>query len=137
MSQSIPPLAANHSKILTISAQLQWNPSQILLEAGQAYRFEMLHVTRWKDGGIDQIDPTQGFTRWYLSPFNWLRRYPQANWFVLIGAIGENPSTFFPINQPVMEYTATATGEFRCFANDAPFAYGNNVGTLTLKVTHL
>jgi hypothetical protein len=89
------------------------------------------------DPKIQDIKPIQGYYLWYLTLFAELRRFPQANWFALIGAIGKDRNTFFPIGQTPMKYTPTTTGEFLCFANDAPFAYGNNSGQLTLQITRL
>lgn len=137
MTKDVQPLLPGQFKTLMVSAEHKWNPARILFEEGSTYRLEILWVPHWKDGCIDDIDPTQGFTRWYLSPFRWSRRYPSAPWFVLIGAVGYSAKHFFPINQSPLEYTAMATGEFACFVNDSLFAYGNNEGTLDLKITRL
>ena len=139
MTQTAQPLNIGQSKEYSANAKEKWNPksAQVLLEEGKAYRVEILDVVQWDDNGIHAIPPTEGFNKWYLSPFWFLRRYQAAPWFMLIGAIGQNSKHFFPINQSPLNYTATATGDFFCFANDAPFAYGNNKGSLTLRITRL
>ncbi len=137
MSNAPFPITVANPQKFTVFAKPTWNRSQILVEAGQTYRLEILQVTQWQDAWIQNIDPTQGYRLWYLAPLAGLRRFPQANWFALIGAIGKDRNTFFPIDQTPMKYIPTTTGEFLCFANDAPFAYGNNSGQLTLQITRL
>ena len=139
MSQTAQPLDIDQSIEYPVDAKEKWNPkpAQILFEEGNTYRIEIVHMKQWDDGSVPQIPPTKGFNKWYLSPFWFVRRYRAAPWFMLIGAIGQNSQHLFPINQSPLDYTATATGEFFCFANDAPFAYRNNEGRLTLRVTRL
>ena len=133
MSPNTQPLKPNESKTLSVSAREQWNSSHILFEKDIEYGLEIIKVHRWDDNGIKNIEPMEGFTRWYLPPF--LRRYPAADWFVLVGAVGRTRKHFFVINQKPLLYTPKVTGEFFCFANDSWFAYGNNVGSLELKIT--
>ncbi|MEM7772290.1 MAG: hypothetical protein AAF327_17475 [Cyanobacteria bacterium P01_A01_bin.37] len=134
MAQSAQALNSEETKILAVSAKERWNPSQILLEKGVTYQITITEIPHWEDGGITPIDPTEGFMRWYLIPFEGLRRYPAAKWFVLIGSVGRNKQHFFPISQSPLSYTATATGEFFCFANDVWIAYDNNKGSLGLEI---
>ncbi|MEM9807094.1 MAG: hypothetical protein AAF959_17650 [Cyanobacteria bacterium P01_D01_bin.56] len=139
MSQTAKSLNVSQSIEYPVDAKEKWNPqqAQILFERGKTYQIEIVDVIQWDDNGIREIDPIEGFDRWYLSLFRFVRRYRVAPLFMLIGAIGKNSKHFFPISQSPLKYTATETGDFFCFANDAPFAYGNNKGRLTLKVTRL
>ena len=54
----------------------------------------------------------------------------------MIGAIGQNQATSFPIDlhNPV---PVSTDGVLRCYTNDLPFTYGNNSGFLKLTVNRI
>ena len=60
-----------------------------------------------------------------------------VNWFALIGAIGKNETTAFPIGDTLQNWRATGMGEVTCFANDVWVAYFNNHRSITLTVTRI
>jgi hypothetical protein len=64
------------------------------------------------------------------------RRVPTANWFALIGTLNGRDDTAFVIGRQ-LEYTADASARLVCFANDVPWAYWNNFGSVTLTITRL
>lgn len=73
----------------------------------------------------------------YLKFFSFLKRFPKANWYVLVGSIGKDKRTFFKIGEGLKNYRPPKNDEFYCFANDAEGFYGNNKGKLILKISCL
>jgi len=119
-------------EISGIDAAKRWNRTGLVIESGVTYRFDVIEVNGWRDGGID-TDP-DGYEKLHLLPFFPLRRYPLGRWLKLIGAVGTSAWDYFPIGMGCTRHGAAA-GELYCFANDASFRYHNNDGQLTLKVT--
>ncbi len=80
-------------------------------------------------------DPLTTFEEWIFGLMEPLRRSPSHDWFYLMGSVGaENEPDPFPVGvgttiKPIVE------GEFCSFANDLSFKYGNNRGSLKLKIT--
>lgn len=137
LDSSMPyPIRLDPGKTLqaAIFAQPKWNDTRVEIHKGETYRFEATGT--WYDASIcchanGYPSRSLGFRiteRW--------RRYPQGNWFALIGAIGQNEATSFPIDlqNPV---PVPADGVLHCYANDLPFAYGNNSGCLKLTITRI
>jgi hypothetical protein len=115
-----------------IPSNVHASATGVELEKGGAYQFVVVEVDGWQDGHVPC--DAAGHDIWYLRLFRFKRRVPDANWLALIGTIdGEDP---FVIGMRA-DYTPSRTGQLICFANDAGFAYGNNKGTVKLKVTRL
>jgi hypothetical protein len=117
----------------TIKAKSKWNDTGYQLSAGKQYRFKA--TGEWIDGGI--VTTAVGFEKFYLKPFEWMRRFPNAKWFSVIGAIDKKESTKFDIGRFIEQgetYTATINGTLFCFANDVSIAYGNNKGEIELEI---
>jgi hypothetical protein len=64
----------------------------------------------------------------------WARRDRSADWFALVGAVGERRDTQFVIGCD-REYQPRRDGRLFCFANDVQIAYVNNSGSVELTVT--
>lgn len=114
---------------VTIRADQHWNNTGVQLDAGIEY--ELLARGEWTDWLI-RTD-ADGFSRWYLRPFERRRRAPDQPWFKLMGAVGEDPARLFPIGRGC-RIRPEVSGILHCFANDVPSAYGNNKGTLELEI---
>jgi hypothetical protein len=125
-------LAPGESHEFEVFAREVWNPSGIEMEEGASYRFEVIGYQDWNDWSIE-TNP-DGYSRWWLWPFTWLRRLPDANWFQLVGAIGRSRDGYFKIGKGATE-RAARSGPLHCFANDVRGMYWNNRGRLTLRVT--
>ena len=69
-----------------------------------------------------------------MEPF---RRFPEAKWFALIGAVDDNDDELFVIGQAGTQYTPATSGQFCPFANDLKRMYGNNDGFLYVTVERL
>src|SRR5262249_26085531 len=112
----------------------KWNHTGIRMEMGQ--RYLMTAEGEWIDLFL-KYGPEGGPSRFsYLRLFEHQRRIATADWFALCGAVDENEATQFVIGAG-REYTAPATGELTCFANDVPggFFLFNNRGSVELHVT--
>lgn len=117
-----------------IAARNIWNDTRIIMKKGEQYHFEASGA--WKD--LSTICNADG----YESPSilfrstEWLRRFPKANWFALIGSTSHSQKNFFEIGHKAT-ITIEKEGLFSCFANDLRFMYGNNSGEIELIIKRL
>lgn len=119
--------------MVQIKAIKKWNQTPYLLTKDKRYKFSA--TGQWIDWYI--TTDAKGFEKIWLKPFEPLRRFPNAKWFSLIGAIDRDRSTQFDIGLLVdnqKTYIATKNGILYCFANDVSLAYSNNKGSIDLKV---
>ena len=132
------------SRTCTVLAELRYNWSGVRLEAGKTYTVEVLPGDQtWQDGGIEC-----GADGWETEQLPWLkeklvglfednRRVPEANWFELIGAEGDeddDKSKLFRVGKRV-EHTAKSDADLYLFANDLKSKYDNNEGFLKVTIT--
>ncbi len=143
--RSLRPLKRNKSITVPVFAHQFHNRTGVLLERGREYEFEVVADQTWRDGGIDcdadGWDRDHPDIRWVkdlairaMEPF---RRHPDANWFHLIGAIGDLDEEIFSIGQGPVRHTPGRSDEFCPFANDLKRMYSNNDGSIAVKVTRL
>ena len=125
-------LPGQSAEIPGISAARRWNRTELLLEAGVVYTFEVVSFTAWRDNSRE-TDPN-GYSSLARIPFIPLRRHPFAKWMKLIGVAGMSAADYFPIGMKTRRRIRSA-GELYCFANDTSFWYKDNEGELTLRVT--
>lgn len=135
-------LAPGESERCRVLAAPLYNWSGVRLEQGARYRIEVPGEQRWSDGGIEC-----GADGWTSEQLPWVqekivnafesrRRLPAANWFELVGALGDEDDTLFRIGRGT-EYTAAASADLYLFANDLRSRYANNAGDLTVTITRL
>jgi hypothetical protein len=122
----------SESRTVQVCARERWNDTGIDLRRGEAYLMQA--AGHWRDR--DKKTDAGGYDskKLALRLTTWLRRCPRAPWFALIGALAADRKSFFVIGRRC-EYRARDDGRLRCFANDVPFAYGNNHGSIELTVT--
>jgi hypothetical protein len=115
--------------MVTVDSRRKWNDTGTDLIQGKQYRYRA--TGSWQDWYI--VCDANGYSRWMLWLFGWMRRVPVAHWFQLIGVVDKAMS--HPIRMGTEgTFTAPASGRLWVFANDAAFAYGNNTGTIELQV---
>lgn len=114
---------------VNVFARPKWNATGVVLVAGEEYRLTVQYGV-WRDWFVTTT--ANGFRKWYLRPFEFMRRAKKDNWLTLMGAIDRRPETVFRIGAS-WHGRAQIGGELTCFANDAPFAYANNSGSVILK----
>ncbi len=136
-------LAEGESKTFTVRALEQYSWSGVRLEAGGHYAFVVGDGAQWTDDDI--VCGPEGWETeqlpWYKEPIvellEWRRRCAKANWFELIGTLGDDEEDFFRIGRggEDLTYRAPDDGELFAFANDLRTMYGNNHGQIEVKVT--
>jgi uncharacterized protein (DUF2235 family) len=127
-------LQPGQSTIAGIHARATWNDTAVQVRAGERYRFAA--SGRWYDATISSGPAGYASPSIAFRAVERLRRVRHANWFALIGAIGQDDTATFVIGEGT-ELVATADGIVSAFANDLPFLYRNNSGAVRLTITRL
>lgn len=146
--------------IMNVSAKSRWNASGLLLESGVKYDFTELKTPGncwedngivakgdgWKNGGKIYSKCPTGDTekekvhesKWIIGVMEWLRRYPTADWFTLIGVTSKggccSDMQEFVIGRELKAFTPDHNSEFCSYANDVNFMYWNNDKELSIKI---
>lgn len=114
-----------------IRAHPQWNSTKIELSSGKQYTLTAQGL--W----IDFYVPCGPDGYWTLPVVKQKLRFPQSNLFTLIGSIGSDEGSLFAIGSRLTNFSPDKTGELTCFANDIPYMYWNNWGSITLEVSEI
>lgn len=126
-----------------IVARRYWNDTGLYVTAGQ--RYQLIARGTWIDFYIPCAAdgyPTSGwllhgplgrFTRMAQR----LRRVPEGNWFVLVGAVRTAGQYQNFVCGSSREAHMPASGQLEFFANDVPGFYWNNFGSIQLEITRL
>lgn len=137
-------LAAGESRDVTVHARLKFSPTGLRVDAGQEYIFLIDENQKWSDASItcgpegwtrEQVD--LGMKEFFIWAKESDRRVPDANWFELIAAIGRddrNPVSVIKHARDKRPIKTTQNGELFFFANDLDNRYGNNMGSLRVKI---
>ncbi len=138
-------LAVGETERFTVRAKEQYSWSGVRLEAGGHYAFVVLDGEKWRDKNT-KCGPEGWKTEelpWYQEGIVELlerrRRCPKADWFELIGTVGDDEEHFFRIGRGGDDatYQAPEDGELFAFANDLRTMYGNNHGAIRVQVKRL
>ncbi|WP_321530325.1 DUF2235 domain-containing protein [uncultured Desulfuromonas sp.] len=141
----LTPLRVGAPYTVPVFAHQLYNRTGLMLEKGKRYQFTVSAERTWRDASIecdgDGWDRDHPDIRWFkdvgvaiMEPF---RRFAEAQWFALIGAVGDKDDELFVIGQAGTQYTPETSGEFCPFANDLKRMYGNNDGFLYVTVERL
>lgn len=114
----------------------RWFHTGFHLEKGARYRITVPPGQVWTDWFVK--NGPEGSTTLLQRFFRHRLRFPpardpRAESFTLIGAIGESLEHAFVIGAGPCDFTAPASGELVCFANDLWSAYWNNKGSVRLN----
>ena len=134
-------LSVGQSHQCEVLAKLKYNWSAVHLTKGASYTFTVVNGDTWSDAGINC-----GPDGWISDDLPWYkegivqlveryRRLPNANWFALIGAYGDESENLFLIGNSKKEFIAKHNADLYLFANDMPSKYGNNDGSLMVTIT--
>lgn len=138
-----PTLKLNNTLTVKVVADRKYNWSGIQTEEGARYRFEADGI--WSDGSMD-CDAAGWVTEslgWVKEPiiqkFEDNRRCPEADWFELVGAYGDNDNDLFRLGGAVssVEIIAKKAAPLWLFANDLSKLYWNNEGEIMIKITRV
>ena len=133
----------NQSHQCDVFAKLKYNWSGVRLLKGNKYIFNVTQDDTWKDANIVcgpggwESDDLPWYKEGVVQFAERYRRLPSANWFALVGALGDEDDELFLIGDGNEPYTAARDAELYLFANDLPSKYDNNKGWLTVTVTHI
>jgi len=139
-SASLQRLQPGESREYLVLSAAHYNYTRLQLEQGATYRIEAPDGQTWLDGGIEC-----GPEGWTTEQLPWLkekfvkafednRRKPDANWFELVGSLGDDDETLFRIGKGV-DYTPPRAAELCLFANDLKSKYDNNEGSIRVVVS--
>jgi hypothetical protein len=119
---------------VTVCADKLWNDSGIDVVSGQAFTFIVPGGEEW----IDWKRPcgADGYaSSYFLRPWEIFRRVPKAKWFELIGTIGRSTRHPIVIGSKLLDFLPAYPGRLYLFANDVPWMYWNNKGTIAVRIT--
>jgi hypothetical protein len=133
-------LEVGESHTCEVLAASRYNWSGVALRSGASYIFSVPEGDTWKDASIEC-----GLAGWESEQLPWYkksiaralerrRRLEDANWFALIGALGDEDDELFFIGDSTEPYIAPRDADLYLFANDMPSKYGNNDGSLMVTV---
>ena len=135
-------LGIDESHTCRVLARLHYNWSGVRFVAGERYAISADPDQQWLDGKIEcnadgwSSDQLKGFQKPVVKAAESHRRVPDANWFKLCGAIGDEEDELFAIGTKT-EYQPESDGDLYLFANDLKSRYGNNDGFLDVTVTRI
>lgn len=126
------------ARVLVV-AKRNRNRTGLLLARDETYMVRFIAADGWRDGdyvasprGVE----FEGLTRYLAKGVEWLRPYPQGDWFQLIGRIDRGRDVFPILNQndPAVPFAFRAPddGELVLLVNDV--IYGNNRGVMTVEI---
>ncbi len=136
-------LEVGQSHTCKVLAQSKYNWSGVTLKAGHRYSFSVPADTQWEDGGIKcgpegwKSEVLPWYKEGFVKTFESYRRKPDANWFALIGSLGDEDDDLFLIGDCTMQYTATHEADLYLFANDVPSRYSNNEGFILVTIQRI
>ncbi len=119
-----------------ILARKKWNSTGINLVVNQDYHLTVSTNEKWIDWFVSCNADGFPSSNWILKNSERLRRSPQENWFALMGTINFDTDNLFKIGTDKI-LQANQSGILTCFANDIPFMYWNNKGSIQLIVTRI
>lgn len=127
-----------HTSVVLAASQYNW--SGVTLENGASYRISVDGDQTWIDGDLERgpegwstDELSNWFKRHVVERFEDRRRYPDGNWFLLLGALGDEDDHVIPVGRAT-DYTAEDTADLYLFANDLLTKYGNNKGSLEVSI---
>jgi len=112
-------LKVDEQHTFTILAELKFNWSGVHLEKGATYKISTPAGDTWSDDTIEcgpdgwVSEDLPWFKEKLVGLFESKRRHPEANWFELVGAFGDENDHLFRLGQADggQEYKATRSGE--------------------------
>lgn len=137
-------LAVGESVSAKVFARYMYSWSGIEVQQGEQYEIKLEDpADTWKDGdlpecGADGWDSEQlpWFKEKIVDAVEGLRRCKDAQWFELIGALGDDDKDLIRLGgaKNGVEITIPKSAELYFFANDLRVRYGNNEGDLVINV---
>jgi len=122
---------------IIVPASERWFHTGFRLAQSASYRITVPRGQVWTDWWVEN-DPNGHATLLQKPLRPYLRfppsRDPRADFFTLIGTIGESLEHAFVIGAGPCDFQAPISGELVCFANDLWSFYWNNRGSMRLTI---
>lgn len=135
-SGDVEPASAAAMTTIHFDTRNSLQSTGIFLERGQRYRIEVVEHSAWLDRNLKASPEGVLDASVVQSLTGHMRRDPRYPWFMLLGSIGPDPSTTFPIGLK-KEFRADHFGRLHLFVNDVYGFYDNNRGTAEIRVQSL
>lgn len=148
----LPSFSLQAGEPVRLETRAYWGHTGQHVEKGRSYRvkiewYGVADGDGWMRIPVRDLNGwPDGWQRVAAAPLFWLRRRPFDPWFALIGTVNcANPFRIQPgkhLQEVKSEknvswsepFAAPASGEFVCYFNDAPWAYGNNHGSIVIRL---
>lgn len=135
-------LEVDESATFEVDARHRYAPTGVRMTAGAHYSFTIADDQGWRDGEIScgpdgwRSEDLPWYQQVAVGLFEPRRRCRKANWFELIGVLGDHDDHYFRIGTGGEDrtYTAPEDGMLYAFANDLYSRYGNNLGAIRVTV---
>lgn len=134
-------LEVNQSHTCRVFAKTKYNWSGVTLKPGVTYAFSVPENASWRDGSLTcspggwQSEELPWYKEGVVKFFEKHRRMTDANWFALVGAVGDEDDSLFLIGDCTKSFTADKEADLYLFANDMFSKYDNNDGYLDVTIT--
>lgn len=136
-------LAVGESHSCRVLAENKYNWSGVALVAGASYKLSVSEDDTWQDADIEcgpagwESEELPWYKEGIVKAFEKRRRLESANWFALVGALGDEDDALFCVGDGIECYVAVKDSDLYHFANDMPSRYSNNQGSLTVTITRV
>ena len=133
-------LEVGESHIFEVIARSKYNWSGVQLKAGAEYTFSVPENAKWQDGSMEcgaegwQSEELPWYKEGFVKAFEGHRRLKDANWFALVGALGDEDDEIFLIGDCSLPYTSSREADLYLFANDMESKYSNNNGSMMVTI---
>jgi len=134
-------LGVGESHTCEVLARPKYNWSGVQLRAGATYTFFVPAGDTWDDASITcgpegwRSEDQPWYESWLFKTLKKFRRLKNANWFALVGTLGDEDNDLFEIGDCSTPYVAPRDAELYLFANDMASKYDNNDGSLMVTIT--
>ena len=138
-------LAVGQSHQCDVLAKPKYNWSGVRLIETASYTVTVEQDDTWEDASIKcgpegwETDDLPWYKEGLVKLMEQYRRLPDANWFALVGAWGdedgEEGNNLFLIGDSKKAFIAKQDADLYLFANDMPSKYDNNEGSLLVTIT--
>lgn len=133
--------APNQVQCAEIQSASYWFDTKIDVSRGHAYEIAVVFPAQGTRDAVRDwflsINDLSGWPAWTKiigAVFFFLRRNPFQPWFSLMATVDRKHPQRLCSGSP---YHPRASGRLICYFNDSPCAYGNNYGSVLLKVKDL
>ncbi len=127
-------LGVQQTTVVCVTARERWNDTGIEVLRGEEYSLQADGT--WSDASIEKNADGYSSSNSLFQVTEGFRRIPSAAWFALIGTVGRDLRDAACIGVSG-RLQATRDGNLFCFANDLPFMYWNNSGSIRVTVTRI